>query len=81
MRERVLVMDGAMGTTIQRLELSEQEFRGERFADWDRDVRGNNDLLVLTHFDVDHAGGAVPAPTRSGHDPVKYSLKQLHVRR
>ena len=52
LRERILVMDGAMGTMIQRHGLSEQDFRGERFADWGRDVRGNSDLLSLTQPDV-----------------------------
>jgi 5-methyltetrahydrofolate--homocysteine methyltransferase len=45
---RVLVLDGAMGTMIQRSAFSEAEYRGERFADWPSDVRGNNDLLSLT---------------------------------
>ncbi|HEY7599682.1 MAG TPA: homocysteine S-methyltransferase family protein, partial [Candidatus Limnocylindrales bacterium] len=48
LRERILVLDGAMGTLIQRHELSEEQFRGERFADHPRDLRGANDLLVLT---------------------------------
>lgn len=48
LRERVLVTDGAMGTMIQTYRLSEQDFRGERFADHDRNLKGNNDLLVLT---------------------------------
>src|ERR1700710_1550830 len=47
-RERILVLDGAMGTMIQGLEYDEAPFRGERFADFHRDVRGNNDLLILT---------------------------------
>ena len=47
-RERILVLDGAMGTMIQRLELDEAAFRGERFRNFHRDVRGNNDLLILT---------------------------------
>lgn len=47
-RERILVMDGAMGTMIQNLKLDEADFRGERFADWPRDLKGNNDLLILT---------------------------------
>ena len=47
-QERILVMDGAMGTMIQQYGLSEADFRGERFADWHMDVKGNNDLLVLT---------------------------------
>ncbi|MBS43553.1 MAG: methionine synthase [Nocardioides sp.] len=48
MRERILVLDGAMGTAIQRDLPSEETYRGERFADWDGDLRGNNDLLTLT---------------------------------
>jgi 5-methyltetrahydrofolate--homocysteine methyltransferase len=46
--ERILIIDGAMGTMIQRHKLGEAEYRGERFKDWPRDVKGNNDLLVLT---------------------------------
>nr|WP_277451480.1 methionine synthase [Janibacter sp. DB-40] len=48
LRERVLVMDGGMGTMLQQQGLSEADFRGERFADRESDVRGNNDLLSLT---------------------------------
>ena len=47
-RERILVLDGAMGTMIQQHKFSEADFRGARFADWPRDLRGNNDLLSLT---------------------------------
>lgn len=50
--ERILVLDGAMGTMIQQLKLSETDFRGERFKDWPRDVKGNNDLLVITKPDA-----------------------------
>ena len=46
--ERILVLDGAMGTVIQSHRLDEAAYRGERFADWSRDLKGNNDLLVLT---------------------------------
>ena len=46
--ERILIIDGAMGTMIQRHKLDEAGYRGERFKDWQRDVKGNNDLLVLT---------------------------------
>jgi len=46
--ERILVLDGAMGTMIQTLKLEEEEFRGARFDAWNREVRGNNDLLNLT---------------------------------
>ncbi|EFP56853.1 methionine synthase [Dermacoccus nishinomiyaensis] len=52
MRERILVMDGAMGTMIQRHGLSEDDYRGERFADWPSDLKGNNDLLSLTQPDI-----------------------------
>lgn len=47
-KERILILDGAMGTMIQQHKLEEQDYRGERFADWHCDVKGNNDLLVLT---------------------------------
>ncbi|MGO4666242.1 methionine synthase [Bosea sp. 2RAB26] len=50
--ERILVLDGAMGTQIQNLKLSEAEFRGERFKGWNHDLKGNNDLLVLTQPDA-----------------------------
>lgn len=50
--ERVLVLDGAMGTMIQQYNLSEQDFRGERFADVPGQMKGNNDLLCLTRPDV-----------------------------
>ncbi|GHF24062.1 hypothetical protein GCM10017044_18330 [Kordiimonas sediminis] len=50
--ERILVMDGAMGTMIQRHKLAEADYRGERFKDWHCDVKGNNDLLVLTKPDL-----------------------------
>src|SRR5690348_11290060 len=46
--ERILILDGAMGTEIQRHRLGEADFRGERFADFGRDLKGNNDLLTLT---------------------------------
>src|SRR5215213_8210315 len=47
-RDRILVLDGAMRTMIQALEYDEAGFRGERFKDFHRDLRGNNDLLILT---------------------------------
>lgn len=46
--QRILIIDGAMGTMIQRYRLDEQDYRGERFANWHKDVKGNNDLLCLT---------------------------------
>ncbi|HYB97239.1 MAG TPA: methionine synthase [Vicinamibacterales bacterium] len=49
---RILVLDGAMGTMVQRRRLSEADFRGERFASHAKDLKGNNDILVLTRPDV-----------------------------
>jgi 5-methyltetrahydrofolate--homocysteine methyltransferase len=50
--ERILILDGAMGTMIQRARLSDAEYRGKRFADWPRDLKGANDLLSLTKPDL-----------------------------
>ena len=52
LKERILILDGGMGTMIQSYKLEEQDYRGKRFADWPSDVKGNNDLLVLTRPDV-----------------------------
>src|SRR6201995_576473 len=68
-RERILVLDGAMGTMIQGLDYDEAQFRGERFKDFHRDLRGNNDLLILTqpkaildiHCDYLRAGADIVA--------------------
>ena len=51
-RERVLVLDGAMGTQIQDLQLDEDGYRGERFADWQVSIKGNNDVLNITAQDA-----------------------------
>ncbi len=50
--QRIMILDGGMGTMIQSYKLDEQDFRGSRFADWSCDVKGNNDLLVLSKPDV-----------------------------
>ncbi|MEO1726590.1 MAG: methionine synthase [Bacteroidota bacterium] len=50
--ERILMLDGAMGTMIQRHKFEEEDYRGDRFADWPHNVKGNNDLLSLTQPDV-----------------------------
>lgn len=50
--ERILILDGAMGTMIQRYKLGEADYRGERFKDHPRDLKGNNDVLVLTQPDI-----------------------------
>ena len=52
LRKRILVLDGAMGTMVQRYKLTEADFRGARFANHGKDLRGNNDLLILTRPDV-----------------------------
>src|SRR5699024_1272027 len=50
--QRILVIDGAMGTMIQNQDPQDADYRGERFADWESDVKGNNDLLTLTRPDM-----------------------------
>ena len=50
--ERILLLDGAMGTMIQGYGLGEDDYRGERFADWAHDLKGNNDLLSITRPNV-----------------------------
>ena len=52
LKNRILILDGAMGTMIQRYKLQDHDYRGERFADWAHDVKGNNDLLSLTRPDI-----------------------------
>ncbi|MBT4227139.1 MAG: methionine synthase, partial [Verrucomicrobia bacterium] len=50
--KRIVILDGAMGTMIQQRTLEEADFRGERFADWERDLKGHNDLLGITQPEV-----------------------------
>jgi 5-methyltetrahydrofolate--homocysteine methyltransferase len=50
--QRIAILDGAMGTMIQRFKLSEAQYRGERFKDFHKDVKGNNELLSLTRPDL-----------------------------
>ncbi|SNY96103.1 methionine synthase [Halomonas sp. hl-4] len=52
LNQRIHILDGGMGTMLQNAELSEEEFRGQRFSDWPSDLKGNNDLLALTCPDV-----------------------------
>ncbi|WP_420149007.1 methionine synthase [Spirosoma sp.] len=52
LRERILVLDGAMGSMIQQYNLTEEDYRGERFKDWPHDLKGNNDLLSITKPEV-----------------------------
>lgn len=52
LKERILVLDGAMGTMIQDYQLTEEDYRGERFKSYDRDLKGNNDLLSITQPEI-----------------------------
>ncbi|MDH5356285.1 MAG: methionine synthase [Gammaproteobacteria bacterium] len=52
LKQRILILDGAMGTMIQAYKLEEADYRGKRFADWPDELRGNNDLLSLTRADI-----------------------------
>ncbi|MCB1867214.1 MAG: homocysteine S-methyltransferase family protein, partial [Gammaproteobacteria bacterium] len=52
LNERILLLDGAMGTMIQRHRLEEAAYRGERFRDWPIDLKGNNDLLSITQPEI-----------------------------
>jgi 5-methyltetrahydrofolate--homocysteine methyltransferase len=52
LKERILIIDGAMGTMIQRYKLEEADYRGERFRDWHMDIKGNNDLLSMTRPEI-----------------------------
>ena len=48
LQQRILVLDGAMGTMLQRYQFTEEDYRGERFKNWESPLKGNNDLLSLT---------------------------------
>ena len=88
LKKRLVFLDGAMGTMIQTHALTEQQFRGERFADWRRDLRGNNDLLTITqphiiaaiHREYLHAGADVISTNTFNSSPVSqadYAMESL----
>ncbi|MFT4202279.1 MAG: homocysteine S-methyltransferase family protein [Chitinophagaceae bacterium] len=52
LQDRILVIDGAMGTMIQQYHLTEEDYRGTRFADWECPIKGNNDILSITHPEI-----------------------------
>ena len=52
LKERILVLDGAMGSLIQEYKLTDADYRGERFKDFPHEVKGNNDLLSITRPDI-----------------------------
>src|SRR3954453_16698535 len=59
MRERIAILDGAMGTMVQRYKLSEEQFRGDRFRDWKgKDLKGSNEVLLLSKPEII---GEIPA--------------------
>ncbi|MDQ8175507.1 MAG: methionine synthase, partial [Gemmatimonadota bacterium] len=70
-RERILIIDGAMGTMVQQHRLTEADYRGKRFADWPSDLKGNNDLLILTRPDV--VGGIHRAYLEAGANIIETS--------
>ncbi|MBV1774973.1 methionine synthase [Burkholderiaceae bacterium DAT-1] len=69
LQQRILILDGGMGTMIQRHRLEEADYRGERFKDWPSDLKGNNDLLVITRPDV--IGGIHQAYLDAGADIIE----------
>ncbi|MBL4762081.1 MAG: homocysteine S-methyltransferase family protein, partial [Gammaproteobacteria bacterium] len=87
LEDRILILDGAMGTMIQCHKLEEEDYRGERFADWDTHLKGMNDLLVLTqpgiiagiHEDYLEAGADIIETNNfnaTASDLVKYGLSE-----
>ena len=73
LKNKILVLDGAMGTMIQRFSLKEEDFRGERFKDHDCDLKGNNDLLSITRPDV------ISSIHEEYLTQVQILLKQIHL--
>eukprot|EP00873_Tetraselmis_striata_P045185 jgi/Tetstr1/465449/TSEL_010133.t1 len=77
-RERILVLDGGMGTMIQDLKLDEAGFRGERFKDWKSDLQGNNDLLNLTQGEAIRDNPCGLSGGRRGHRRDQHILLHHH---
>ena len=78
LNERILVLDGGMGTMIQSYRLNEADFRGERFADWPCDLKGNNDLLVLSKPEVI---AAITIPCQCPVISVFFNLRNCRIGR
>ena len=70
-KKRILIIDGAMGTEVQKHRLTEKDYRGARFADWHRDLKGNNDLLILTQPGI--IAGVHRAYLEAGADVIETS--------
>ena len=75
LKQRILILDGAMGTMVQQHKLQEADFRGTRFVDHGKDLRGNNDLLLLTRPDV--IGGIHEAYLAAGADILETDRKSV----
>ena len=75
--KRIAILDGAMGTMIQRFKLTEEQYRGERFKDFERDVKGNNELLSLTRPDVIRSCATSPRKRPKAHHDLWDSLVAL----
>jgi 5-methyltetrahydrofolate--homocysteine methyltransferase len=74
--KRIVILDGAMGTMIQQRTLEEADFRGERFADWERDLKGHNDLLGITQPEV--IGSIHHAYLEAGADIIETNTFNSH---
>ena len=77
--ERILVLDGGMGTMIQSYRLTEADYRGERFRNWSCDLKGNSDILVLTRPDVIRADSSRVSGSRRRHPRDEYIHCELSV--
>ena len=75
LQQRILILDGAMGTMIQRYKLDEAAYRGERFKDYGRDIKGNNELLSITQPHDDSRDSRAVSRSGRGH------RRDEHVRR
>ena len=69
--QRILVIDGAMGTMIQGYRLAESDYRGEHFASWPCDLKGNNDILVLTRPKIVSISSRSTPPSMSARAPTR----------
>ena len=80
LQKRILILDGAMGTMVQRHKLTEADYRGERFKDWHRDLKGNNDLLVINDGITPGVGTLMWVTGRvldSGGNPVRGAVVEI----
>ena len=74
LKERILFLDGAMGTMIQTYNLQEADYRGERFKDWSCDVKGNNDLLSISQPQIIKSIHSQYIEAGADREPVRFLL-------